>query len=62
MVVGGRTQYINTDEQIQNALITLEPQENNLNLVYRDTARITKYVSKQSSCKCFYMLVCSYSE
>lgn len=50
------------DDEIQNALITIEPEENNLNIVYRDLARFTKYFSKQSTCKTFYCLVCSYSE
>ncbi|RZC32276.1 prolyl 3-hydroxylase sudestada1, partial [Asbolus verrucosus] len=37
-VIGARTLYVTTDEQVQDALITLEPEENSLNLVYRDTA------------------------
>ncbi|XP_050499772.1 prolyl 3-hydroxylase OGFOD1 isoform X1 [Diabrotica virgifera virgifera] len=61
-VIGARTQYVTIEDEIQNALITLEPEENNLNVVYRDTARFTKYFSKQSKCKKFYTLVCSYSE
>lgn len=54
--------YISMDEEIQQALITLDPEENNLNIVYRDTARITKYVSHHSTCKFFYTLMCSYDE
>ncbi|KAJ8920215.1 hypothetical protein NQ315_011876 [Exocentrus adspersus] len=61
-VIGARTQYITIEDEIQNALITLDPEENNLNIVYRDSARFTKYFSKQSKCRCFYSLVCSYSE
>ncbi|XP_066157201.1 prolyl 3-hydroxylase sudestada1 [Euwallacea fornicatus] len=61
-VIGARTQYVTIEDQIQNALITIEPEENNLNIVYRDSARFTKYFSKQSKCKCFYTLICSYSE
>ncbi|KAJ3642745.1 hypothetical protein Zmor_025502 [Zophobas morio] len=61
-VIGARTLYVTLDEEIQDALITLEPEENNLNLIYRDTARFTKYFSKLSRCGCFYTLICSYSE
>ncbi|KAJ8932550.1 hypothetical protein NQ318_000702 [Aromia moschata] len=61
-VIGARTQYVTIEDEIQNALITLEPEQNNLNIVYRDSARFTKYFSKQSKCQCFYTLVCSYSE
>ncbi|XP_066258188.1 prolyl 3-hydroxylase sudestada1 [Euwallacea similis] len=61
-VIGARTQYVTIEDQIQNALITIEPEENNLNIVYRDSARFTKYFSKLSKCKCFYTLICSYSE
>lgn len=61
-VIGARTQYVTIEDEIQNALITLDPEENNLNIVYRDSARFTKYYSKQSKCQCFYTLVCSYSE
>lgn len=61
-IIGARTQYVTMDDEIQNALITIEPEENNLNIVYRDLARFTKYFSKQSTCKTFYCLVCSYSE
>jgi hypothetical protein len=61
-VCGARTLYVTTDEQVQDALITLEPEENNLNLIYRDTARFTKYFSKLSRCRCFYTLICSYTE
>ncbi|KAF5306979.1 hypothetical protein FQR65_LT07202 [Abscondita terminalis] len=42
-VVGGRTIYVAMEEEIQQALITLDPNENHLNIVYRDSARITKY-------------------
>lgn len=61
-VVGGQTLYVATDEEVGEPFIVLEPEENNLNLIFRDTARITKFVSTQSNCKCFYLLVCSYSE
>lgn len=61
-IIGARTQYVTIEDEIQNALITVEPEENNLNIVYRDSARFTKYFSKQSKCKCFYALICSYSE
>ncbi|XP_056635786.1 prolyl 3-hydroxylase OGFOD1 [Diorhabda carinulata] len=61
-VIGARTQYVTIEDEIQNALITLEPEENNLNIVYRDSARFTKYFSKQSRCKKFFALVCSYAE
>ncbi|CAH1102533.1 unnamed protein product [Psylliodes chrysocephalus] len=61
-VIGARTQYVTIEDEIQNALITLEPEENNLNVIYRDSARFTKYFSKQSKCKQFYVLICSYSE
>nr|CAH7729214.1 unnamed protein product [Callosobruchus chinensis] len=61
-IIGARTQYVTIEDEIQNALITLEPEENNLNIVYRDSARFTKYFSKQSKCRCFYTLICSYSE
>ncbi|KAF2899753.1 hypothetical protein ILUMI_02531 [Ignelater luminosus] len=61
-VIGGRIMYVSTEEEIQQALITLEPEDNNLNIVFRDTARITKYVSKYSSCSVYYLLICSYSE
>lgn len=61
-VVGGHTLYVSLDEEVQQSLITLEPEENNLNLIFRDTARVTKYVSSQSTCKCFYLLICSYAE
>lgn len=61
-VVGGRVMYVSMEEEVQQALITLEPQENNLNVVFRDTARISKYVSKCSLCEFFYVLICSYSE
>lgn len=61
-VIGARTQYVTVEDEIQNALITLEPEENNLNIVYRDSARFTKYYSKQSKCQSFYTLICSYSE
>ncbi|CAH0555517.1 unnamed protein product [Brassicogethes aeneus] len=61
-VIGARTQYVTIEDEIQNALITLEPEENNLNIVYRDSARFTKYFSKQSKCQTFYKLICSYCE
>ncbi|XP_018577996.1 prolyl 3-hydroxylase OGFOD1 isoform X2 [Anoplophora glabripennis] len=61
-VIGARTQYVTIEDEIQNALITLDPEENNLNVVYRDSARFTKYFGKQSKCQCFYTLICSYSE
>ncbi|XP_060532413.1 prolyl 3-hydroxylase OGFOD1 [Cylas formicarius] len=61
-VIGARTQYVTMEDEIQNALVTVEPQENRLNIVYRDSARLTKYYSRQSRCKCFYSLLCSYSE
>lgn len=61
-VAGGRIMYISTEEEVHQALITLEPDQNNLNIVFRDSARISKYVSKSSSCKCFYVLICSYAE
>lgn len=61
-VVGARTHYVTIEDEVQNALITIEPEENNLNIVYRDSARFTKYFSKQSKCQCFYTLICSYSE
>lgn len=61
-VVGGKTQYIAIDEKIQQALITLFPEENVCNFVFRDTARVTRYVSHESVTAQFYMLVCSYSE
>ncbi|XP_025832945.1 prolyl 3-hydroxylase sudestada1 isoform X2 [Agrilus planipennis] len=61
-VIGGRTMYVSVEDEVQQAFITVEPQENNLNIIFRDTARFTKYFSKQSTCKCFYMLICSYSE
>ncbi|EFA10164.1 prolyl 3-hydroxylase OGFOD1 [Tribolium castaneum] len=61
-VIGGRIMYVTTDEEVQDALITLEPEENNLNIIYRDTARFTKYFSKQSKCDRFYTLICSYTE
>ncbi|CAG9856822.1 unnamed protein product [Phyllotreta striolata] len=61
-IIGARTQYVTIEDEIQNALITLEPEENNLNIIYRDSARFTKYFSKQSKCKQFYTLICSYSE
>jgi len=61
-VIGARTCYVTIEDEIQNALITIEPEENNLNIVYRDSARFTKYFSKQSKCQCFYTLICSYSE
>ncbi|CAG9819240.1 unnamed protein product [Phaedon cochleariae] len=61
-VIGARTQYVTVEDEIQNALITLEPEENNLNIVYRDSARFTKYFSRQSKCQRFYTFICSYSE
>ncbi|KAL3269497.1 hypothetical protein HHI36_008563 [Cryptolaemus montrouzieri] len=61
-IIGGKIQYVNTEEEIQEALITIEPSTNTLNMVYRDTARFTKYYSKKSKCKLFYLLICSYSE
>nr|XP_023022848.1 prolyl 3-hydroxylase sudestada1 [Leptinotarsa decemlineata] len=61
-VIGARTQYVTVEDEIQNALITLEPEQNNLNIVYRDSARFTKYFSKRSKCQRFYTLICSYSE
>lgn len=61
-VIGARTQYVTIEDEVQNALITLEPEENNLNIVYRDSARFTKYFSKQSRCQEFYTLICSYCE
>lgn len=61
-VIGARTQYVTIEDEIQNALITLDPEDNNLNIVYRDSARFTKYYSKQSKCKYFFTLICSYSE
>lgn len=61
-VIGARTQYVTIEDEIQYALITLNPTENILNMVYRDSARFTKYFSKQSRCKCLYALICSYSE
>lgn len=61
-VIGARTHYVTIEDEVQNALITIEPEENNLNVVYRDSARFTKYFSKQSKCKCFYTLICSYTE
>ncbi|KAG5870883.1 hypothetical protein JTB14_035751 [Gonioctena quinquepunctata] len=61
-VIGARTQYVTIEDEIQNALITLEPEQNNLNIVYRDSARFTKYFSKRSKCQRFYTLICSYSE
>ncbi|CAG9763902.1 unnamed protein product [Ceutorhynchus assimilis] len=61
-VIGARTHYVTIEDEVQNALITIEPVENVLNLVYRDSARFTKYFSAQSECKCFYKLICCYSE
>ncbi|KAK5645035.1 hypothetical protein RI129_006335 [Pyrocoelia pectoralis] len=61
-VVGGKTMYISLEEVVQSALITVDPHENRLNIVYRDTARITKYVSKCSKTATFFVLICSYSE
>ncbi|KAK9890876.1 hypothetical protein WA026_012221 [Henosepilachna vigintioctopunctata] len=61
-IFGGRIQYVNTDEEIQEALITIEPSQNTLNIVYRDSARFIKYYSKLSTCEKFYLLICSYSE
>ncbi|XP_044753908.1 prolyl 3-hydroxylase sudestada1 [Coccinella septempunctata] len=61
-IVGGRTQYVSIDEEIQEALITIEPLKNRMNLVYRDTARFTSYFSKQSRCEKFYLLICTFSE
>lgn len=61
-VIGAQTQYVTIEDEIQNALITLDPEDNNLNIVFRDSARFTKYFSKQSKCKKFFTLICSYSE
>lgn len=61
-LVGGRVQYVDMEEEFQEALITVEPETNRLNLVYRDTARFTSYFSKQSMCKQFFLLICTYSE
>lgn len=61
-IIGGQTQYVAIDEEIQDAIITIEPEENVLNIVFRDTARLTKYVSKRTITNCFYLLICSYSE
>ncbi|KAK4876056.1 hypothetical protein RN001_012478 [Aquatica leii] len=61
-VVGGRTIYVSMEEEIQHALITVDPCENNLNIVFRDSARITKYVSQSSRVHTFYILIFSYSE
>lgn len=61
-IIGGKTVFVSLDEQIQDALITIEPAQNNFNIVYRDSARYTQYVSKQSTMSQFYLLICSYSE
>lgn len=61
-IVGGKTVFVSLDEQIQDALITIEPVQNNFNLIYRDSARYTQYVSKLSTVAQFYILICSYSE
>lgn len=61
-VIGARTQYVTMEDEVQKALITLDPEDNNLNIVYRDSARFTKYFSKQSKCQRFFTLICSYSE
>ncbi|KAF5298184.1 hypothetical protein FQA39_LY02608 [Lamprigera yunnana] len=61
-VIGGRTIYVAMEEEIQQALIVLDPCENCLNIVYRDSARVTKYISKTSAISSFYMLIFSYSE
>lgn len=61
-IVGGRVQYIGVEEEVQQALITLDPEPNTMNIIFRDTARVTRYVSKHSNLSEFYMLICSYSE
>ncbi|XP_022918447.2 prolyl 3-hydroxylase sudestada1 [Onthophagus taurus] len=60
-IIGGQTQYVTEDEEIQQALITLTPENNSLNIVFRDTARITTYISKYTK-EPFYALFCSYVE
>lgn len=61
-VVGGQTMYISTSESIEDALVTLQPKLNSLNIVFHDTPRIVKYVSNRSYDEYFYILVCSYKE
>lgn len=61
-VVGGQTMYVSVNEKIEDALVTLQPKANSLNIVFRDTARIVKYVSKRSCSEYFYTIVCSYKE
>lgn len=61
-IVGGQTMYISTKEAVEDALITIGKQQNTLNIIFRDTARIVKNVSKRSHTDHFYLLVCSYKE
>ncbi|XP_030764497.1 prolyl 3-hydroxylase OGFOD1 isoform X2 [Sitophilus oryzae] len=61
-IVGASTQYVATEDEVQQALVTIEPEDNSLNIVYRDSARFTKYFSLQSRCRYFYLFICSYVE
>lgn len=64
-VIGARTVYVVTDddeEDEKEAIITIDPGENSLSLIYRDTARFTSYFSKVSRSQCVYMLFCTYSK
>ncbi|GJQ75974.1 hypothetical protein Trydic_g18029 [Trypoxylus dichotomus] len=60
-IVGGNIQYVDREEEVQTALVTLEKTSNTLNIIYTDTDRINHYVSKYTEDP-FYILLCKYNE
>lgn len=61
-IIGAKTHYVALEETVEEALMTVEPSLNSLNLIFRDTDRFTKYYSQKSRCKKFFRLFCSYAE
>lgn len=60
-VIGGKTQYVTLEDEVQQALVTIDV-DGSLNLVYGDTAKYISFVSHQSKSKAYYTLTASYFE
>lgn len=60
----GQIMYVARGESDQEALMTILPSNNILNIVYREeeTCRIVPFISNRAENSLFYIIVCSYKE
>lgn len=62
-IIGGKLMYVDIKEKVQNALVTIVPNNNTINFVYGDTAHFTSYLSKKNPKNAyFYVVFASYYE